>query len=145
MIMRNMDVKRRLVNSTKCVVESIERNVVAVRLVGSPPTGDPILVPRICFKQRLNRYDQRSPEVTRMQFPLQLCYAITLNKSQGQTLKCVGIDLRDDSFSHGHTYVGFGRVRNRGSIMILVRDHRVNDANEAFVVNVVYGTLVPNL
>ena len=145
MIMRNMDVRRRLVNSTKCVVESIERNVVAVRLVGSPPTGDPILVPRICFKQRLNRYDQRSPEVTRMQFPLQLCYAITLNKSQGQTLKRVGIDLRDDSFSHGHTYVGFGRVRNRGSIMILVRDHRVNDANEAFVVNVVYGTLVPNL
>ena len=60
-----------------------------------------------------------------MQFSLQLCYAITLNKSQGQTLKCVGIDLRDDSFSHGHTYVGFGRVRNRGSIMILVRDHRV--------------------
>ena len=145
MIMRNMDVKRRLVNSTKCVVESIDRNVVAVRLVGAPHTGDPILVPRICFKQRLNRYDQRSPDVTRMQFPLQLCYAITLNKSQGQTLKCVGLDLRDDSFSHGHTYVGFGRVRDRGSIMILVRDHRVNGANEAFVVNVVYGTLMPNL
>ena len=29
--------------------------------------------------------------------------------------------------------------------MILVRDHRVNGAKEAFVVNVVYGTLMPNL
>ena len=55
------------------------------------------------------------------------------------------MDLRGDSFSHGHTYVGFGRVRNRGSVMILVRDHRVNGANEAFVVNAVYGKLVPNL
>ena len=116
-----------------------------MRLVGAPPTGDPILVPRICFKQQLKRYDERSPQVTRMQFPLQLCYAITLNKSQGQTLKRVGIDLRDDSFSHGHTYVGFGRVRNRSSVMILVRDHRVNGSNEAFVVNVVYEKLVPHL
>ena len=80
-----------------------------------------------------------------MQFPLQLCYAITLNKSQGQTLKRVGLDLRDDSFSHGHTYVGFGRVRDRSSIMVLVRDRRINGANEAFVVNVVYGALMPNL
>ena len=29
--------------------------------------------------------------------------------------------------------------------MILVRDHRINGAMEAFVVNVVYRTLVPNL
>ena len=116
-----------------------------MRLVGAPPTGDPILVPRICFKQQLKRYDERSPQVTRMQFPLQLCYAITLNKSQGQTLKRVGIDLRDDSFSHGHTYVGFGRVRNRGSVMVLVRGHRVSDANVATVANVVYENLLPAL
>ena len=29
--------------------------------------------------------------------------------------------------------------------MILVRDHRINGAMEAFVVNVVYRTPVPNL
>ena len=52
-------------------------------------------------------------------------YGITLNKSQGQTLDRVGIDLRDDSFSHGHTYVGFGRVRDRDSVMVLVRPSRV--------------------
>ena len=140
MVMRNLDVKRGLVNSTKCVVVSIGRNVVAVRPLDRPHAGDPLLVPRITFKQRLVKTDKRSPYVRRMQFPLQLCYGITLNKSQGQTLDRVGIDLRDDSFSHGHTYVGFGRVRDRDSVMVLVRPSRVA-AGIAHVANVVYRRL----
>jgi len=30
----------------------------------------------------------------RTQFPVRLCYAMTVNKSQGQSLEHVGIDLR---------------------------------------------------
>eukprot|EP01047_Picozoa_sp_COSAG01_P068140 COSAG01_NODE_9779_length_2346_cov_2.823320_3_plen_141_part_01 len=47
--------------------------------------------------------------IRRMQFPLTLCYALTNNKAQGQTLSKIAIDQRNDSFSHGHTYVAFGR------------------------------------
>jgi hypothetical protein len=32
----------------------------------------------------------------RLQFPVKLCFAMTINKSQGQTLKMVGVDLRED-------------------------------------------------
>jgi len=34
----------------------------------------------------------------RMQFPVKICFAMTIHKSQGQTLKIAGIDVREDCF-----------------------------------------------
>ncbi|KIK25616.1 hypothetical protein PISMIDRAFT_96301, partial [Pisolithus microcarpus 441] len=39
------------------------------------------------------------------QFPVHLAYAMTINKSQGQSVKNVGIDLHSEFFSHGQLYV----------------------------------------
>src|SRR5260221_337200 len=39
------------------------------------------------------------------QFPIALAFAMTVNKSQGQTVDHVGIDLRVPSFSHRQLYV----------------------------------------
>ncbi len=47
----------------------------------------------------------------RKQFPLQLAYAMTVNKSQGQTLSHVGLHFANDVFSHGQLYVAFSRAR----------------------------------
>ncbi|KAF6141670.1 hypothetical protein GIB67_001222 [Kingdonia uniflora] len=41
----------------------------------------------------------------RQQFPLKVCFTITINKSQGQTPKNVGIYLSRPMFSHGQLYV----------------------------------------
>src|SRR5688572_8175637 len=49
-------------------------------------------------------------KVYRRQFPVKLCYAMTINKSQGQTIDFVGLDLEEPVFAHGMTYVGFSRV-----------------------------------
>ncbi|KAG5548708.1 hypothetical protein RHGRI_014158 [Rhododendron griersonianum] len=43
--------------------------------------------------------------MTRHQFPIRLAYALTINKSQGQTVKFIGVDLRTPVFSHGQLYV----------------------------------------
>lgn len=45
----------------------------------------------------------------RLQFPLKLEFAFTINKSQGQSLKCTGVLLEEQCFSHGQLYVACSR------------------------------------
>ena len=46
----------------------------------------------------------------RKQFPVQLAFAMTINKAQGQTLQRCGLLLDRTVFAHGQLYVGMSRV-----------------------------------
>ena len=37
-------------------------------------------------------------------FPVRLAYAMTINKSQGQSLEVAGVDQTNPCFSHGQSY-----------------------------------------
>ena len=143
MVMRNCNVECGLINSAKCVVVFVRDNTIGVRLC-EHEHADPVLVPRIKFRQRMTKNDSRSPYIVRHQFPLQLCYAMTFNKSQGQTLSYVGLDARDDTFAHGQTYVGFARVGGRQHVCVLVRADRVVDG-QTVVRNVVCEQMLAHL
>ena len=51
--------------------------------------------------------------------PGRLSYAMTINKSQGQSLKVVGLNLDTPVFLHGQLYVGFSRVGNPNNTFYL--------------------------
>ena len=55
----------------------------------------------------------------RFQFPVHLVYAMTINKSQGQSLKHVGLNLRSPVFSHGQLYVALSHCTHPRNIKIL--------------------------
>ena len=81
--------------------------------------------------------------MTRRQFPIRPCFAITSNKYQAQTLDKV--DIADcHFFSHGQNYVAQSRVGNDASILIktlvVAKEERVN----IYTKNVVYPEVLVN-
>jgi ATP-dependent DNA helicase PIF1 len=54
----------------------------------------------------------------RKQFPLWLAYAMTINKSQGQTLSHVGLHLANEVFLHGQLYVTFSHAKAPTNVKI---------------------------
>ena len=58
----------------------------------------------------------------RVQFPVKLAFAISINKSQGQTLKVVGVNLLKSCFSHGQLYVACSRITSNSNLYMLAPD-----------------------
>jgi hypothetical protein len=80
-------------------------------------------------------------EITRIQFPLKLAYAITINKSQGQTLSKVLLDVRDAPFAHGHLYVALSRITLYKNIKIYCAADDIN-LHGVLINNVVYAKII---
>ncbi len=76
----------------------------------------------------------------RRQFPVKLAFAMTINKSQGQTLEKVGIFLPEPVFAHGQLYVGLSRVRSSSDVKIKIlagtrQGKLLPDSDKVFTVN----------
>jgi hypothetical protein len=62
----------------------------------------------------------------RLQFPVRPAFAMTINKSQGQTLKMVGVHLPKTVFCHGQLYVALSRAGSKRAVRVLVEGGWVN-------------------
>ncbi len=137
-LLRNMSFDDGLVNGAKVVIRRATNRMIEADLLREGFSPKKVSIPRILFKFQPVR---SSITVLRRQFPLRLAYSLTFNKSQGQTLEKIGLDLRSDVFAHGQLYVALGRVRNRESIRVLVPPERVINGRAA-VKNIVYPELL---
>ena len=95
-ILRSLDPPR-VTNGTRCVITKLSANSIEARISHGRYAGHDIIIPRI----PLIPSNSTLPfEFRRLQFPVALCFAMTINKSQGQTFKAVGVDLTNESFTH---------------------------------------------
>lgn len=53
---------------------------------------------------------------------MRVCYAVTINKSQGQTLEKVGLYLQSPVFTHGQLYVAASRVTSPEGLKVLIAE-----------------------
>ena len=88
-------------------------NIVEAQILTGPFKGEDILISRFPMIPT-----DMSFQFKRLQFPIRLAFAITINKAQGQSLELCGLYLYTDCFSHGQLYVACSRVGNPDNLFI---------------------------
>lgn len=121
-----------LCNGTRVVLRRASERVLEVQIVGGEHNAKVALIPRISLKPS-GRAGQYTFTLRRLQFPVRLAFAISINKAQGQSVCHVGIDLRQPVFTHGQLYVALSRATSSHRVHVLLPE----DAGQR-VLNVVY-------
>ena len=123
MLLRNINPRQGLCNGTRLIFDQcIDNRLLQCRVVGSDRR---VLIPRITFIPKSNEFPF---EWQRRQFPVRSAFAITINKSQGQTLKFAGVWLRGQVFTHGQLYVACSRVGSPDNLKFAVMQEQKGTA-----------------
>ena len=107
MITANLDVEKGIANGTRGVVRELSPNSVKISLKDGT-----------MYKVRKFTFETAHSKIGRKQIPLILAWAITIHKSQGQTIDYAEIDLGTRIFANGQAYVALSRVRSLEGLFI---------------------------
>ena len=117
MLLRNLNLKAGLCNGTWLLVLELKPHVLMCEILTGVHKEDMVSLPRI---NMIYEGSDLPFTLTRKQFPVRLCFAITINKAQGQTFERVGVLLLDSVFGHGQLYVAFSRTRSFQNLLVVL-------------------------
>ena len=123
MLLRNMDAANRLQNGVRLIVKDFIQGINNrhLRVVVVTKAEDELawmipmspvktfLLYRIKFMCKMG--PGQDAVICRRQFPLRMCNAVSMHKSQSMTLERSVIDARSGVFEHGQFFVAYSRCR----------------------------------
>ena len=121
MLLRNLDAPR-LCNGTRLCVKSLMPHVIEATILTGCAKGEDVFFPKIPMIPSDMPFEFR-----RLQFPIRLAFAMSINKAQGQSLKVAGVNLAAPCFSHGQLYVACSRVGTGKNLYILAPDAKTKN------------------
>ena len=138
MLLCNLDPMNGLCNGTHLRLLRSTHHILECRVLGGNDANNVIFIPCMFLNSGL----QDSPIPFHcLQFPVHLAYVMTINKSQGQIVKHVGLNLSSSVFSHGQLYVALSHCTHPRNIKVIF-PHGQEDIKTT---NVVWTEVFKNL
>jgi hypothetical protein len=141
-LLRNMNVSSGHCNGSRYMLTYVSNHL--LRAVNQH-SGETLILPRIPLRSKDNDF----PFIMQhLQFPVQLAYALTYNRAQGQSLTRCGLLLNRSLFTHGQLYVGLSRVADPKGLFVYANqtefesyDDMFNDLH-VYTRNIVYSEIL---
>jgi ATP-dependent DNA helicase PIF1 len=130
LLLRNLNQSIGLCNGTRLIVKRLGQRVIEAEIITGNNVGKHVFIPHII----MSPFETDWPFVLcHRQFRVRVAFAITINKSQGQTFNNVGVYLSSLVYSHGQLYVAISRVTSSANIKIFN-----GQGSDGYMQNVVY-------
>jgi len=116
MLLHNLEPSQGLCNITRLLITHTSIHVLEGHILGGEHSGKPVFIPHITpcsCKSDLTFI------LACCQFPVPFAFAMSLNRSQGQSVKYIGIDLNTPVFIHGQLYVALSRATAKNQFYVL--------------------------
>ncbi|DBA03356.1 TPA: hypothetical protein N0F65_004633 [Lagenidium giganteum] len=130
-LLRSISILQTWCSGTRLILRGFSNNYLKAEVATGDQAGKIVMLPRIpiCLTSLPLNFKRR-------QFPVRPVFAITINKSQGQTLAVAGLYLPQPVFAHGKLYVAVSRESIASGLKTLSLD-RVGNKRTSMK-NVVY-------
>ncbi|GJW42207.1 ATP-dependent DNA helicase PIF1-like protein [Tanacetum coccineum] len=117
MLIQNINPSQGLCNGTRLIITDLAQFVIHAKILTGSHVGDTVIIHRIVMSSTKSKWPFKMNETISVKSWLN---AMTVNKSQGQSLNYVGLYLPNPVFSPGQLYVALSRVTSPDGLKILM-------------------------